>query len=209
MFFILRAGVGRSRSGGRWDGQVAFPGGHAEAGESDHAAAARECLEEVGVDLDRPGAYRFLGCVRERSVQRSSGTLVVACRVYEQLLQEPQALRLQPDEVAACGWAPLELLLEEACAEPLQWAGYDRWTSVRLPVEELCLADGVSEKLARRGFVLWGLTLSMVNDLLLATELRSSPIELPRRMAAAAAGPHARLLTSPSTCQDATLKAKL
>ncbi|CAK0877018.1 unnamed protein product [Prorocentrum cordatum] len=127
--FILRAPAppGASAAGRRWGGQVALPGGHAEAGESDHEAAARECFEEVGVTLDAPGAYRFLGCVRERRApprggQPAEDTLVVACRVYEQLAEPESSLRLQAAEVAACGWAPLSLMLGDDCVRPLDWS---------------------------------------------------------------------------------------
>jgi 8-oxo-dGTP pyrophosphatase MutT (NUDIX family) len=88
MLFILRARRGDS---GRWDGQVAFPGGHVEAGESDLTAVARECEEEVGLHLTR-GGYRHLGEVRQRAfrVEREgrSQRLVVCCHVFEQTSPE-------------------------------------------------------------------------------------------------------------------------
>ena len=73
MFFILRAG----KNGSRWSGQetcssrhcdrplflaeraavvqVGFPGGHVEEGETDLSALARECKEEVGLNIKEPG----------------------------------------------------------------------------------------------------------------------------------------------------------
>merc|ERR1739845_23677 len=97
--------------------------------------------EEVGLSLDEPGAYRFLGCVQER---RASSGLVVACRVYEQMKQDIPR-HIQAREVAACGWTPLATLLEEDCARPLQWSSrhggvgvaYDGFPSVLLPMSEL------------------------------------------------------------------------
>lgn len=186
VFFILRAGArpGSSTSGQRWAGQVGFPGGHVEADESDHQAVARECMEEVGFTLDAPGGYRFLGCVRERLVDRGTGEMAVACRVYEQLQEEVPVL--QPDEVAACGWVPLRILRAKDCARPLArtclnattnplWEGAP---SVQLQVRDVSVIDGIAEEQARERFVLWGLTLNMVNDWLLATQLRTSPIQL-------------------------------
>ena len=61
IFFILRSSLKRTQ---RWSGQVGFPGGHVEAGETIEQAALRECREEVGLNLDRPGVqflkYRSL-----------------------------------------------------------------------------------------------------------------------------------------------------
>ena len=59
MFFILRASLEHKFN--QWSGQVAFPGGHIEPGETDEQAAWRECREEVGFNLDKPGAQlRYL-----------------------------------------------------------------------------------------------------------------------------------------------------
>ncbi|CAE7710998.1 unnamed protein product [Symbiodinium pilosum] len=186
VFFILRAlSPAASGASARWSGQVGFPGGHAEQGEEDHEAASRECREEVGLYLDRPGAYRFLGSVSERQVSRGRrGTLVVACRVYEQLIPQTPA-HVQAAEVAACGWVPLETLLGD-CARPLRWsdlhgpvgAPWDGFPSVDLPVRELHTSNLVDEAFARRHFILWGLTLGIVNDWLVTTGLRQDPISL-------------------------------
>ena len=85
MFFILRA---LDPNGSRWSGQVAFPGGHVEEGETDEDAVRRECKEEVGFDLNK--TCRFLGETRPRVVQRNGGNLVVCCHVYEMVKEENQ-----------------------------------------------------------------------------------------------------------------------
>ena len=95
MFFILRA-----KRGGRWSGQVGFPGGHADAGETDLQAVERECTEECGLHLSSPGAYRRLGELPQLRVDRTGDrSLIVCCYVFEQLQREPHT-RLQPDEVS-------------------------------------------------------------------------------------------------------------
>ena len=209
MFFILRAAADAAARGpsssSRWGGQVGFPGGHVEGSETDHEAVARECEEEVGLSLDSPGAYRFMGCVRDRAVPRMSPDgprLVVGCRVYEQLVDERP--RLDAREVAACGWAPLATLLPEGCAVSLEQSGIrglapsSRWgafPSVPLPVSDLDVSgDDLEEEFARAQFVLWGLTMTIVSDLLVSSGLRSGPIALSAAASAGAAPPTYELL---------------
>ena len=62
--FILRA-LDPNR---RWSGQVAFPGGHVEEGETDEDAVRREC-KEVGFDLNKTCRFRrdqAKGCTEKR-----------------------------------------------------------------------------------------------------------------------------------------------
>lgn len=180
VFFILRASNEKQN---RWSGQVGFPGGHTEDGENDHDAVARELQEEVGLSLDEPGAYHFLGCVRERDL--FYGGLVVACRVYEQVLLE-RPRHLQANEVTACGWVPISVLQAMDCARPLkstcvqglfgpQW---DALPAVQLPMVDVTTANDVAPSDVQLRFVLWGLTLRIVSDWLQATGLRQTPIEL-------------------------------
>ncbi|MDX1804589.1 MAG: CoA pyrophosphatase [Alcanivorax sp.] len=55
LFFIQRA----QRAGDPWSGDMAFPGGRLQAGDtSSRDTAMRETLEETGLDLCRHGQYR-------------------------------------------------------------------------------------------------------------------------------------------------------
>ena len=76
IFFILRASFKKSH---RWSGQVGFPGGHLEAGETLEQAVSRECREEVGFNLDRPG-FPFIEhqpFLARLSVEQCSDTLTL------------------------------------------------------------------------------------------------------------------------------------
>ena len=64
ILFIKRA----ARKGDRFTSHVAFPGGKREPGDAtDQATAARETVEEVGLDLDGPGMVT-VGPLPERVV---------------------------------------------------------------------------------------------------------------------------------------------
>jgi len=184
MLFILRAGQRESR----WSGQVGFPGGHVEEGESDLEALERECREEVGLAVRAP-AYRHLGEARARSfsVGDDGQRLVVLCHVFEQMShQQPQDL--QEAEVAACGWAPLSALTGDEAVHPLAWSrvtgeesSWDGYPSVRLPIcdEDMFLANSTElhKGALRELFNLWGLTLSIVNELMTESNLRVEAID--------------------------------
>ena len=62
-----------------WSGNVALPGGRREASDDDdEACAARECLEEVGVDLSDARRWRPLGRVADdRAVHAGRKSLVL------------------------------------------------------------------------------------------------------------------------------------
>ncbi|RKP38217.1 NUDIX hydrolase domain-like protein [Dimargaris cristalligena] len=90
----------------RWSGQVAFPGGRREPGESDQQAAERETREEIGLDLHTSN-YAFLGALDDRTVHSFMGrtTLLVLCP-----FATPPLLP-QPTEVASVHWISFGALL--------------------------------------------------------------------------------------------------
>ncbi|CUS13386.1 unnamed protein product [Tuber aestivum] len=108
--FIKRA----ARKGDRWTSHVALPGGKRDGeDEDDHKAAVRECLEEVGLDLDS-GVIIDCGKLPDRVVTTSWGTvpLMVLCP-FVFLCTSPTApsFTLQPTEVASAHWVPIRTLL--------------------------------------------------------------------------------------------------
>lgn len=99
---------------GRWE----FPGGKAEAGESDEAALARELREELGIDI--------------RVLRRVPGEwplhdgLVLHLYVVRPVDGEPMALDhhdalewLSPDEFHAVAWLESDLAAVEALRRSL------------------------------------------------------------------------------------------
>jgi 8-oxo-dGTP pyrophosphatase MutT (NUDIX family) len=110
LLFITRA----TRTGDKWTGHVALPGGKRDPeDDSDAVTAMREALEEVGIDLSYTHAIS-VGNLPQRVVTTSWGKvpLMVLCP-YVYLLTSPEypAQRLQPDEVASSHWVPLKALL--------------------------------------------------------------------------------------------------
>ena len=85
-------------------GQISFPGGRVDEGESLWEAARRETFEEVGLKVPDE---RFLGCLDDHpSPALYTVTPMVA------LLDWPQKLTLNPAEVDTVFTVPLKTLLE-------------------------------------------------------------------------------------------------
>ena len=94
------------RPGDPWSGHMAFPGGHAEPGESLIDAARRETWEELSLDLWRHA--RPIGELdHAHAVARGRRLdMVIAPFVFE-LVDDPPELVPDAHEVAGYVWAPL------------------------------------------------------------------------------------------------------
>ena len=121
------------------------------------------------------GHYEFMG---QTDVYKY-GARTISCLVYEQIVYEQAVPSL--NEVAACGWSPYASVLGNTHVRRLIWSavsgqeGWDGYPSVLLPMTDLVQQqDPVS--VADR-FVLWGLTLHMINNMLIQCKLRDSPID--------------------------------
>jgi 8-oxo-dGTP pyrophosphatase MutT (NUDIX family) len=89
--------------GDPWSGQIAFPGGRVEAGDSSLVETAiRETREETGIDLGREGMIiGTLDDLRPLSIRLPA----IVVRPYVALLDSSEPLVLSP-EVALSFWLP-------------------------------------------------------------------------------------------------------
>jgi 8-oxo-dGTP pyrophosphatase MutT (NUDIX family) len=94
-----------------WSGHMAFPGGRVDPGDpSPQAAAERETLEEVGLDLAAAEPIGRLDDLEGRNAGRPAG-LVISAFVYR--VPDPPPLRTN-HEVREALWVPVAHLLEPA-----------------------------------------------------------------------------------------------
>jgi 8-oxo-dGTP pyrophosphatase MutT (NUDIX family) len=93
------------RAGDPWSGQVAFPGGKMQEGDTTaRDTAVRETMEEVGIDLKRSSEFLGYGGV----ATTHTGTMDVVPAVFE--LKE--SVEVRPNgEVASYRWVELDELL--------------------------------------------------------------------------------------------------
>ena len=116
-----------------WSGDVAFPGGRQEPGETDLETCLRECKEEVGLDLTA-GGVTFGGQLGNITISGRGGRadMVLSSFVFCQGVREEEEeeeeedgegtglrapLRLQASEVACAWWARVDDLYGAAGAE--------------------------------------------------------------------------------------------
>ncbi len=102
VFFIRRA----EHDGDPWSGDLAFPGGGIEKRDRDpRAAAERETLEEIGLQLE---PHQYLG----QSMDMAGAYLPIRISCFVYLLEEIPDLSLN-HEVVGCFWVPLSTLLDQ------------------------------------------------------------------------------------------------
>jgi len=143
LLFVKR----REREGDPWSGHIAFPGGHAEPGESPVATAQRETLEETGLALGRVGrALGRLDDVYPRSVYLPK--IIVTPVAFA----VPSRLEVRPsEEIEHALWVRAEEVFDPANRKPFV---LDR-PAGRREFESIHVA----------GLIIWGLTERILSQL--------------------------------------------
>jgi len=145
ILFIKRA----DKAGDPWSGHMAFPGGHRERTDADlRAAAARETLEEIGLDL---AEAEYLGPLEHQQARPRGRTLnmIIAPHVFA---IDGDPVFIPNYEVAEVVWAPLARLADNGWhdTETRPMAGTPTiFNGYRLP----------------EGHFVWGLTYRMLKTL--------------------------------------------
>ena len=153
MLIIHRA----KHEGDPWSGDLAFPGGKVDAEDATaQAAAEREALEEVGMDLS---TAEYLGQLDD--LPGAFLPIKISCFVY--FLPNPINFRLN-HEVADYNWMPLERFHEEGRHRHMAFPFRGRTT--RQPVVDL-----IDE-----APVLWGITHRLIEQFF---ELVEKPMPTP------------------------------
>lgn len=152
LLFIQRA----RREGDPWSGDMAFPGGLMQPEDATpRATAERETLEEIGVDLIRHG--RFQARLSDLITRRHSRwrPMVVTPYVYE--WRGPKAVSMN-HEVERVVWIPLDYLAARENQGSLPW---------RTPLRTLNMPC-----CRYQGYCIWGLSYSMLQELLVLDLIR-------------------------------------
>jgi 8-oxo-dGTP pyrophosphatase MutT (NUDIX family) len=132
-----------------WSGQMALPGGRAQASDSDiFATAKREVLEETSIDLTK---CRVLGRLDD-VMPRSTGSIIVTPFVVSAQGSVPP-VKVKEDEIATFVWVPLSFF----------WRRKNQ--SERLVVLEGDRTLRVPAYLVLGEHVVWGLTFRILQDL--------------------------------------------
>jgi len=157
ILFILRAEF----QGDPWSGNIAFPGGHIEADdETVRAAAERETLEEIGIDLQKE---EFLG--RTDDVAGAHLPVIVSCFSYCVAASTP----LFPNrEINETFWVPLADLADPK-RQRLHYVMF-RGEQLERPAIDL-LGPGRT--------VLWGITYRLVSHFMQLTGVPLPPTPIP------------------------------
>jgi 8-oxo-dGTP pyrophosphatase MutT (NUDIX family) len=145
LLFIKRA----EYPGDPWSGQIAFPGGREEAGDTSLLETAiRETREETGIDLAHDGQIMgTLDDLRPRTVRLPA----IAVRPYVAVIDRTASLELS-DEVALAFWIPFGSL-----AQPQSWH------------EDTVFARGIqinARVFRHEDHVIWGMTERILAQLL-------------------------------------------
>jgi len=127
-----------------WSGQMAFPGGHSNSRDRTlFDTAAREALEEVGIDVRR---HRFLGCLR--NVQPKNAPMIVSPFIF--LLTE-KVRATTSREAREVVWIPVSFLLN-----------VENVSSIRVPIGDKEMPMGCYKY---SNHIIWGMSFRIIREI--------------------------------------------
>jgi 8-oxo-dGTP pyrophosphatase MutT (NUDIX family) len=159
-------------------------------------------LNHLLISTNKETSFVLLGRIHDRVIRQGNDLLVVACMVFLQRTVQTPMMKLAPKEVAFGGWCPITELLRPNVGQPLilslerslfastyprltklvSYIGLSElsFTKVPLPVIDIVKSNStITTDVATSRFILWGMTLGMVNDALHdMTRLRNWRISL-------------------------------
>lgn len=130
-------------------GQIAFPGGRMEDGESVAEAALRETEEEIGVSKNVIDVVGYL-------MPQIVPTGYIVWPVVG-ILSKPVEIKLQAEEVSDFFWAPVDYFMNQANRTKLKWL---------IPGEKTARAAYYFNN-----FEIWGMTLRIIETLTVTESL--------------------------------------
>ena len=105
------------RKGSKGNGTYALPGGHLEFGEAFEECAAREAMEEAGVQIWDPKFLTATNSVLAGDDQGSHYvTVFIVCRL--QVEDVPRVQVMEPEKCEAWEWTAWDTMKEWAYGEP-------------------------------------------------------------------------------------------
>jgi len=142
------------RRGDRWSGDIACPGGFAQAEETAVETAVREAEEELGIRLETSMVLGQLGVRPVRPWNHFADFQVTP--VVFVIPPGPLALELAQAEVASARWVPLSVLGDPTRRQRFFW-----WWKFAKPVAIPFLVPRVWAG----DYDVWGLTLRILDEL--------------------------------------------
>jgi 8-oxo-dGTP pyrophosphatase MutT (NUDIX family) len=97
----------------RWSGQMSFPGGRQDKGETDEQTAMREVREEIGWDLKDTTKFIRLGQMDDKPMDglKNVKPLAVGVFVFLQLCRHSPPMKLEPSEVSSVLFVPAKYFM--------------------------------------------------------------------------------------------------
>jgi 8-oxo-dGTP pyrophosphatase MutT (NUDIX family) len=139
-----------------WSGQMAFPGGRMEHGDPDlSVTAARETLEEVGIELGSP-IGRLDDMTNARMRQRVPAVRAITVTPFVYLCNERPRV-IQNQEVASTVWIPFEHIVHPRSASAYQVEGPS--------------FKGTFPAFVYEGYKVWGMTYRIIETFAALFEL--------------------------------------